>query len=159
MVNIAKLVRKKLGELLVDEGLLRDEQVQEALRKQKESGELLGEALVSLGYVSEVDIARAISKQFGLPYIDASRYQVTKDVANLLPPATCVENRFVVLDKIGKMIIVAVSGVVDARVFEDLEKKAGAPLSLYVSTVGQVMTVLKKLYPDLASGGKGPAKK
>lgn len=158
MVNIAKLVRKKLGELLVDEGLLREEQIQEALKKQKESGELLGEALVSLGYVSEVDIARAISKQFGLPYIDASRYQITKDVTSILPPKTCVENRFVVLDRIGKVVVVAVSGVVDARVFEDLEKKAGAPLSLYVSTAGQVSTVLKKLYPDLMGDGKAARK-
>ena len=71
MVNIAKLTKKRLGELLIAEGLIHNDQVQEALAEQQKNGLLLGEALIKLGYVTELDIAGALSTQFGLPYIDA----------------------------------------------------------------------------------------
>jgi len=58
----------------VDEGLVKEEQVQEALRRQRATGESFGEILVAMGFVSEVDIARTLVKQSGLPYIDASKY-------------------------------------------------------------------------------------
>lgn len=155
MVNIAKLVRKKLGEILVDEGLLKEEQIQDALRVQRERGGLLGEVLIHIGAVTEHDIARAISKQFGLPYLDASRYTLHKDVQKLLPPKVMVENRFIVLDKIGRTLLIAVSGVLDAETFEALERQVGADLTVYVSTNGQVLSALKKHYPDAVEKGNG----
>ena len=155
MVNIAKLVRKKLGEILIEEGLVKAEQVQDALKIQKDQGKLLGEVLIDLGLVSEFDIARTISKQFGLPYIDASRYTIDKDVQKLLPAKLMYDSRFVVLDKIGKTLIIAVSGVLDAATFESLEKKTGSDLTVYVSTNGQVMQTLKRTHPDGAGSGNG----
>jgi hypothetical protein len=157
MVNVAKLVRKKMGEILVDEGLLKEEQVEDALRLQKERGGLLGEILVGLGALSEMDIARAICKQFGLPYVDASRYAIDKEIQKLLPPKLMIQHRFVALDKIGKTLVIAVAGVLDAATFEDLERKTGSDLTVYVSTNGQVVSALKKHYPDSFERGNGAA--
>ena len=155
MVNIAKLVRKRLGEILVDEALLKEEQVADALRIQTQKGGLLGEVLIELGYVSEFDIARAITKQFGLPYLDASRYQIDKEVQKLLPAKLMVDNRFIVLDKIGRTLVIAVSGVLDAGTFEDLEKKTGSDLTVYVSTTSQVVSALKRYFPSAFEKGNG----
>lgn len=159
-MQIAKLLRKKLGEILVEEGLLKDDQVQDGIKRQKATGELLGEAFTALGLISENDIARAIVKQFGLPYLDASRYQISRDAINAIPRELMWQNQFVVLDKIGKTLLVAVSGLMNAEIFEKIEKTAGSQLFVYVSTSSQVKAALKKYIPvNGAAAPAAPAKK
>src|SRR5436190_20749072 len=109
MVQIAKLIRKKLSEVLVDEGLVKDDQIQEVLRRQRATGEGFGEILVAMGMVTESDIARTLVKQSGLPYIDASRYRINKDGVQAVPAELMWQNQIVVLDKIGKVLPVAIS--------------------------------------------------
>ena len=147
MAQISRLVRKKLGELLVEEGLLRDEQAQEALKRQRATGEFLGEALVQLGYCTEINIARIIVRQFGLPYIDPSHYRIPKEALEAVPGELMWQNQFIVLDKIGKALVVAVTGVLPGEVFEKIEKISGSQLFLYVSTHTQVREALKKHIP------------
>src|SRR5437016_4301287 len=103
--QISKLVRKKMGEVLIEEGLLRDEQVQETLKRQRVTGELFGQALVALTYCTEMDIARSIVRQFGLPYIDASKYRIPKEALEAIPADLMWQNQFIVLDKIGKALL------------------------------------------------------
>jgi len=147
MVQIAKLIRKKMGEVLVDEGLVKEEQVQEALRRQRATGESFGEILVAMGFVSEVDIARTLVKQSGLPYIDASKYRINKDGVQAVPAELMWLNQFVVLDKIGKTLLVAISNVLGTEVFEKLEKVSGSQIFVYVSTTSQVLQALEKNVP------------
>lgn len=147
MVNVSRLLKKKLGEILFEEGLLKEDQIKEALERQKKTGELLGEVLVKLGYVTEKDIVYAISKQFGLPYLDASRYHVRPESNGVVTSEMMHEKQFIVLDKIGKAIIVAISGVIDNAIMEQIEKNSSCQIFLYVSTATQIQTALKKYYP------------
>jgi hypothetical protein len=164
MVQIAKLIRKKMGEILVDEGLVKEEQVQEALRRQRATGEGFGEVLVLMGFVSEVDIARTIVKQSGLPYIDASKYRINKDGVQAVPAELMWQNQFIVLDKIGKTILVAISNVLSPEIFEKLEKVSSSQIFVYVATSSQVQSALEKNVPvngklqDSKSGAKPGAK-
>lgn len=147
MVQISRLLRKKLGEILVEEGLVREEQVHEALKRQKTTGELLGECFVGLGYVTEMDIARAIVRQFGLPYIDASAYRIPREAIQAVPREFLWQNSMIVLDKIGKTLVVAVAGIVNPEVLEKLEKSTGSQVFVYVSTLGLVKKALQKYAP------------
>jgi hypothetical protein len=147
MVQIAKLIRKKMGEVLVDEGLVKEDQVQEALRRQRATGESFGEILVAMGFVSELDIARTLVKQSGLPYIDASKYRINKDGVQVVPGEFMWLNQFVVLDKIGKTLLVAISNVLSPEVFDKIEKVSGSQIFVYVSTTSQVLQALEKTVP------------
>jgi len=147
MVQIAKLVRKKLGEVLVDEGLVKEDQVQEALRRQRATGEGFGEILVAMGFVSEIDIARTLVKQSGLPYIDASKYRINKDGVQALPGELMWLNQFVVIDKIGKTLLVAISNVLLPEIFDKIEKASGSQIFVYISTASQVKQALEKNVP------------
>lgn len=146
MVNIARQTKRRLGEILTDEGLLTEEQVQEALKRQKATGELLGEALVKLGYVTETDIARTIATQFGYPYLNAAKYQIPKEALALVPVETALEHQMVPLDKIGKLLVLAVAGVVPEEVFAEIEQRTHLKISVYVSTASQVHEAIKKHY-------------
>ncbi|HLF93084.1 MAG TPA: hypothetical protein VJB14_06470 [Planctomycetota bacterium] len=159
MAQISRLVRKKLGEILVEEGLLRDEQVQEAMKRQRATGELFGEALVALSYCTEMDIARTMVRQFGLPYIDASKYRIPKEALETVPAELMWQNQFIVLDKIGKAMLVAVSGVLPGEVFEKLEKVSGSQIFMYVSTGGQIADALKKHRPMNGKAAPPPEKR
>jgi len=147
MVQIAKLIRKKMGEVLIDEGLVKDDQVQDALRRQRATGESFGEILVSMGFVTESDIARTLVKQSGLPYIDASRYRINKDGVQAVPAELMWQNQFVVLDKIGKTLLVAIANVISPEIFDKLERVSGSQIFVYVSTWSQVQTALDKNVP------------
>src|SRR5579862_2654932 len=157
MVQISRLIRKKMGEVLVDEGLVKDDQVQEALRRQRTTGESFGEILVSMGFVTETDIARTLVKQSGLPYLDASRYRINKDGVQAIPAELMWLNQFVVLDKIGKTLLVAIANVLSPEIFEKLERVSGSQIFVYVSTWSQVQTALEKNVPLNAKADVKPA--
>jgi hypothetical protein len=148
MVQIAKLIRKKMGEVLIDEGLVKEDQVQEALRRQRATGESFGEILVSMGFVTEMDIARTLVKQSGLPYIDATRYRINKDGVQAVPADLMWQNQCVVLDKIGKTLLVAIANVISTEIFDKLERVSGSQIFVYVSTWSQVQQALEKNVPN-----------
>jgi type IV pilus assembly protein PilB len=158
MVQIAKLIRKKLGEVLVDEGLLKEDQVQEALKRQRDTGEGFADILVSMGHVSEVDIARTLVKQSGLPFIDASKYRINRDGVQVVPVEFMWLNQFIVLDKIGKILLVAISGVMSTEIFEKLEKMSGSQIFVYISTSSQIQEALEKNAPLGGKHAPPPAK-
>ena len=145
MVQISKLIRKKLGELLVESGALKEEQFKECQLRQRATGEGVVETLAAMGFMSEMEVARAVSKQFGLPYLDASRYRVSKEAAEVVPLAFQSLNQLIVLDKIGKTVLVAVAGVLNAEILEKLERASGNQLFVYVSTLSKVQSALDKL--------------
>jgi hypothetical protein len=157
MVQIAKLIRKKMGEVLVDEGLVKDDQVQEALRRQRATGENFGEILVSMGFVTESDIARTLVKQSGLPYIDASTYRINKDGVQAVPADLMWQNQLIVLDKIGKTLLVAIANVPSTEIFDKLERVSGSQIFVYVSTWGQIQMALDKNVPIAGKGEAKPA--
>ena len=154
MVQISKLIRKKLGELLVESGVLKEDQFKECQLRQRATGEGLVETLGTMGFMTEMEVARAVSKQFGLPYLDASRYRVSKEAAEVVPVAFQRLNQLVVLDKIGKTLLVAVAGVLNAEVLEKLEKASGNQLFVYVSTLSRVQAALEKAAAAPAPAGK-----
>ena len=146
MAYIPRLVKKKLGEILIEAGLVREQQINEALKQQKGSGDPLGEVLVRMGALKEEDIAYALARQYGLPYIDASRYAIQGEFMTLLPPSLMDQHRMVVLDRIGDFLIIAIAGVIDTDLLDQIEKKTKCQVFLYVSTYSQVREAIKKHY-------------
>ena len=156
MVNVPKLVKRRLSDILLEEGLLKEDLLNEALNRQKASGEPLPTVLQKMGVLAEIDLARAIAKQYNLPYLDASRYQIPRDVMDAIPIETLQQHQFVPLDKIGKCLLLSISNIPAVEILETLERQTGSQFFIYVSTVTQVNTTLKKIM-DVKSGVKPAA--
>src|SRR5688500_20221019 len=75
----------RLGELLLKEGLVTREQIDKALLDGKQNGTRLGYSLVKLGYVQETDITKMLARQFRMPAVDLSRFEVDPRTAKLIP--------------------------------------------------------------------------
>jgi type IV pilus assembly protein PilB len=153
MVRITRMTKKRLGELLRDEGLVNEAQIEEALASQRKSGELLGEVLVRLGYVSEADNAQTIVTQFGLPYLAVRQYYLADDVVKLFPERLMRQYQFIPLDKIGNVITIAVGGLLNFDVLTELENMTGARIQVFVSTWSEIKSAIDARF----KGAKGGA--
>src|SRR4029453_6801803 len=75
-MHSTRTFRRRIGEILVNDGVASPEQIEEALMVQKSSGDLLGSILMDMGVVSEADIARTLCVQYQLPFICLANYEV-----------------------------------------------------------------------------------
>lgn len=154
MVQISRLGRKKLGDILIEEGVLKEDQLREALLRIRATGEPLVETLHSLGFATETEVARVVAKKFGLPFIDASKYRIPRDAAEAVPLAYLRLNNMVVLDKIGRVLIVAVGGPLNLEVLDKIERSTGCQLFVYVSVLSKVLAALDKAATSAAGAKK-----
>lgn len=147
MRKFDKIARKKLGELLVDAGLITFEAVDEAIGEQKRTGRLLGEILVSQGLVKEKDIAVVLTRQFQLPFLSLADYRLTKSVVELLPAAICHQFGVIPLDQFGNVMIVAVSQNPSLEAIEAIRAASGCEISPFVAIGSEVQRYLDELAP------------
>lgn len=134
MARITRMTKRRLGELLLAEGLVSDEQLQVGMEEQRRCNLFLGEALVKLGFVTEEAIAHTIIQQFNLPFLAVRQYNISRDVVNIFPGRMYYEYQFIAIDKIGKVLIVVGAGLMNHYVMDELERLSGCKVCQFVST-------------------------
>jgi type IV pilus assembly protein PilB len=143
MVALNRLVKKRLGELLVEQGLLTNEQVQDALRMQHQSGLLFGETLVQNKLITEEKIVGVLVNQFGIPYILPSQYQISKDLLEIFEPTMMRRYQFVPMDSIGSVLVIAIAGSLTEDVLKEIEGQTGCTLQLFLTKMSEINLVLQ----------------
>lgn len=143
MVALNRLVKKRLGELLVEQGLLTNEQVQDALRMQHQSGLLFGETLVQNKLITEEKIVAVLVNQFGIPYILPTQYQISKDLLEIFEPAMMRRYQFVPMDSIGSVLVIAIAGSLTEDVLKEIEGQTGCTLQLFLTKMSEINLVLQ----------------
>ncbi len=145
--DLKKMGRKRLGGILMSDGRVTPEQVTEALEIQKDTGKMLGQVLVELGYITEFDLAKSLATQFQFPYINPSSYAMDRDVLELIPVETLYKYVFVPLDRFGNLLIVAMAGLLPEEMMQEIKKQTGCDLRIYIATARDVRAVLEKELP------------
>lgn len=148
MADLEKITKKRLGEILVAEGMISPDQLSEALRMQETTGELLGEALVKAGFTTETEIAKTLCTQFAKPFMKPSKYDIGKEVLTLVPPQMMVEHQFVPVDRFGNLLVIAMAGLLDAGTFAQIQKLTSCELEIYITTATDVKLTLRRVFPD-----------
>ncbi len=113
-------LRKRLGDLLVEEGIVTDEQLGQALSAQKNTGRKLGDTLIELGFLTEQQMLTFLSQQLALPLIDLSRATVDIDAVQLLSEVHARRLRALVIGRTGETVRVAMSDPADLFAQESL---------------------------------------
>lgn len=137
--------RKRLGEILIDEGLLTQEQLTEALKK-KPTTQKLGEYLVKNGYVKEEELANAISKQLGIPFFIHEKYPLDPNTATILPYEVASKYRVVPLGVKGRVLVLGMEDPLDIRVVDEVEIITNKEVDSVVCTSTQIDQLLNTLY-------------
>ena len=141
-----KIIPKQLGELLVDCKLITQKQLEDALAVQKEKGGLLGQVLVSMGYLQESDIAQALTVQYGFPYLPLSGYEIDPEVAKIIPEHVAKQYGLIAVDRVGSILTVAMSNPLNSQAVEDVEMITHYKVQVFVTTATDVMTAIKSVY-------------
>jgi type IV pilus assembly protein PilB len=111
----------RLGQVLVQEGLLTREQLAQALAEAKSSKFRLGYVLVKLGLVQEIDITKVLARQYRMPAVDLSNFQVDSKIIRLIPTEMAVKNVVLPLKREGRTLTVAMADPTDIGLLEDLK--------------------------------------
>jgi type IV pilus assembly protein PilB len=111
----------RIGDLLVKEGLISKEQLSQALAEQKQNGTRVGYNLVKLGFVAEVELTKMLAKQYKLPAVDLSKFEVDVKVVKLIPGEMALKNLVLPLKRDGRTLTVAMADPTNMGVLEDLK--------------------------------------
>ncbi len=143
---IKKFVNKKLGELLVESGIVNQSQLAEALEIQKEKGGLIGEILVQLKFTTEEDIAKMLTAQYGFAYLPLSNYEVDRELIKLIPERVARQYCLIPIDKIAQNLTIAMSNPLNSQATEDIETLSGCSVQVFVSTSTDIRQAIEKYY-------------
>jgi type IV pilus assembly protein PilB len=110
-----------IGDLLIREGLVTKQQLAAALLEQKQNGARLGYNLVKLGHIAEIDLTKALAKQFKMPAVDLSRFEVDPKIAKMIPSDLATKNHVIALKRDGRTLTVAIADPTNLGVLEDLK--------------------------------------
>ncbi|HEV8264998.1 MAG TPA: type IV-A pilus assembly ATPase PilB [Gemmatimonadales bacterium] len=111
----------KLGDILVREGLITQEQLRKALQEQKSSGMRLGYTLVKLGFIEETEVTKMLARQYRMPAVDLSRFEVDPKILKLLPPDIATKHTVLPLKREGRTLTVAIADPNNVTAIEDIK--------------------------------------
>lgn len=146
MLPFKRLVKKQLGELLLERGVITKAQLDKALEVQKEKGGLLGQVLVVLGFTKEEDIAQALTVQYGFPYLPLQSYELNREIVGVLPENVARQYCIIAVDRIGDTLTVAMSNPLNVKAIEDIELLTKCKVQVFVSTLTDINSAIDKFY-------------
>ncbi len=135
-----------LGELLLKEKLLNTEQLKSAEEYKKQNDVAMGSAIISLGLVSEEEMAQALSRQLGYPYINLDQFEVYPDVINLIPIEIAQKYLIMPIHRIRSFLTLAMVDPTDLDVIEDIRFRTGLSIQPVIASESGIVNSIEKYY-------------
>lgn len=139
-------MKNKIGELLVEAGLVTLEQLENALKIQKNKNKRLGKLLIELGYVNELQVAEALSKKFSFPIVDCNNYTITEQLLSIIPKETAEKKIVMPLELKDKKLLLAVADPLDWESRDEIAFNTGLNIAVAVSTETSIINAIETYY-------------
>src|SRR5438874_253292 len=139
---------QRLGDLLVKEKILSPEQLEQALRAQKESGgkDRLGSVLVKLGLLSDEDVTNFLSRQYGVPAINLQFFEIDPAVVKLIPHETAKRYQILPLSRVGASLTIAMVDPTNVFAMDDIKFMTGFNIEPVVASEAAIMEGIERSY-------------
>lgn len=144
--------KKRLGEILIEDGIITDEQINIALEEQKKPGNegmKLGDVLVDLGYVTDVQMAAALCRQLGYEKINLSQERISETILKLANESVLRKYSvmpFAFSERNASVLKLAMSDPLDIRAVDDMMVITGCHLEIYVTTERDIAAAIDRYY-------------
>ncbi|MCM2265251.1 MAG: type IV-A pilus assembly ATPase PilB [Desulfuromonadales bacterium] len=145
------MATNRLGELLVRNKLIDEKQLAKALEEQRASGGRLGASLVKLGYLKEEDLAAFLSRQYGVPSINLSEFEIDQNVIKLVSPEVAQKYQLVPVNRAGSTLIVAMADPSNIFAIDDIKFMTGYNVEVVVAAEASIKASIDKYYDQSAS--------
>lgn len=136
----------RIGELLVRENLISTKELAEARQQAQASGGRLGYSLTKLGYIAEADLTNFLSKQYGVPSINLSEFDVDEDVINLIPKDVALKHQCIPINRAGASLIVAMADPSNIYAIDDLKFLTGYNIEVVVASEVAIEESIARYY-------------
>lgn len=143
-MEVHKKVR--VGDLLVEKGLITDTQLMQALSEQKRTGQKIGRVLTTLKFVPEETLLKCLADYFNYPFIDLNRYRINADVVRVLPEALARRFRCILLADEPGGYLVGMSDPTDLMVMDDLQRQLKRPVLPAFISEDSLLATLDSIY-------------
>jgi CBS domain-containing protein len=149
--------RIRLGESLVETGLITQAQLDEALNRRVGTGERIGEALVALGYISERDLLRTLAQDADIPFLERGDLVVDPTTTAHIPSAIAHLQQVVPLRFDGRALIVAMRNPFDVGAIRALERSTGKPIRVAAADPVAISRLIEQVYGGAPSSASSRA--
>src|SRR6185436_19415864 len=140
----------RIGELLLKEKRITPDQLQQALNHQKANGGKLGYNLVKMGVVKDEEITALLSKQYGVPSINLTQFEIDPGVIKLIPADTATKYQIVPLSRAGATLTIAMTDPTNVFAMDDIKFMTGYNVEPVVASETAVIEAIAKYYPAVA---------
>jgi MSHA biogenesis protein MshE len=136
----------RLGELLVQQALITEDQLKQALDEQKKSGRKLGRVIVDSGLVTEQGISGALARQLGIPFVDLKHFNPRPEAIRLISEAQARRFRVLALEDKGRSVSVGMVDPTDIFAYDELARILKKEIELAVVTETDLLTTIDSVY-------------
>src|SRR3954449_5940707 len=137
---------QRLGDLLVKEKVISPEQLVQAMKVQKETNCRLGSALVKLGFLSDEDVTNFLSRQYGVPAINLSYFEIDASVVKLIPFETAKRYQILPLSRVGASLTIAMVDPTNVFAMDDIKFMTGFNIEPVVASETSILEGIEKVY-------------
>jgi type IV pilus assembly protein PilB len=139
---------QRLGDLLVKEKVISPEQLEQAVKVQKDGGgkERLGSVLVRLGMLSDEDVTNFLSRQYGVPAINLQFFEIDPAVVKLIPQETARRYQILPLSRVGSALTIAMVDPTNVFAMDDIKFMTGFNIEPVVASETAIMEGIEKAY-------------
>jgi len=139
-------MERKLGELLVKDNVITQEELEAALKKQEENGASLGRILIDMGLASEWEIAAALGKQLNVPFITLSHYEIDPQILASIPAEIVKRYQIVPVDKTGDTLTIALSDPSNIFLLDELKLLTKCNIVPVISFESDIKEAIERYY-------------
>ena len=143
--------KKRIGDILVEEGILTEEQLEEALKAAKAENKKIGEAITDLGFATEQDIAEALSSQLGFEYVNLSSVHIPDNVLSLINESVLRKHLMIpyaFVPNTINQVKVAMVDPMDMSAIDDFSIVTNLLVVPSVATTRDILIALDRYYGD-----------
>ncbi len=141
----------KLAEILIKQGLIRQDQVQAAMVEAQRTKARLGPTLVQMGIIKDSQILRALEKQYAIPGVDVSQFEIDASVVAMTNRDFCEKNCIIPISRAGTTLVVAFADPSDLQVRDDLRYITKCKIQPVVSTESNILAAIEKYHAAAAT--------
>ncbi|MDP9338338.1 MAG: type IV-A pilus assembly ATPase PilB [Acidobacteriota bacterium] len=136
----------RLGEILVKESLITQDQLTKALEFQRSNGGKLGSCLTKMGYITDDDITGVLSRQYGVPSINLKFYEIDPIVIKLIPQDTALRYQVIPLSRVGSVLTIAMTDPTNVFAMDDIKFMTGFNVEPVVASESAIGDAISRFY-------------
>jgi type IV pilus assembly protein PilB len=136
----------RLGEILIKESLITQDQLDKALEFQRSNGGKLGSCLTKMGFITDDDITGVLSRQYGVPSINLKYYEIDPNVIKLIPQDTALRYQVIPLSRVGSVLTIAMTDPTNVFAMDDIKFMTGFNVEPVVASESAIAEAIARFY-------------